>query len=115
MLDKANFIDVTGVHLAKVAQVAYNLSRPQGLGFLHYQPGEISLDQAKTLVKPSPFDGLVLYLDYVAGRAVKMAIYEEGGKLYMERRWFDHTVEDMRTLLKECGLDPKEADARGGE
>ncbi len=43
-------IEITGVDLRKFIQEVYALSRPQGLGILHYQEGDLSDDEAKSIV-----------------------------------------------------------------
>jgi hypothetical protein len=34
-------IDISGIDLVKFAQAVYELSKPQGLGFLHFSPGPL--------------------------------------------------------------------------
>ena len=40
-------IEVTNVDLAVLAQKAYELSAPKGMGYLHYTPGPITYEQAR--------------------------------------------------------------------
>jgi hypothetical protein len=80
-----------------IVKEAYNLSVPQGLGFLHYQAGTLDDAVIDDLIND---DGTVR-IDYLAGRAVKLNIHKDkkDGKLYLPERWFDHTEEQLYKLL----------------
>lgn len=98
-------IDVTGVDLIKFAQKAYELSKPQGLGFLHFQSGGLShTDAGGCLGKPG--DRCALDMDYVFGRACKMIVFREGDKLQIRDAWYDHTDSQLAALLKEFNIEP---------
>ena len=43
-------IDLTGVSLPRLVQAAYNLSKPQGYGWLHAEPGDLPLEEAEAVV-----------------------------------------------------------------
>lgn len=78
---KQNEINLNGVDLIKLTQVAYDLSVPQGLGFLHSENGSLSQEEAKDLVDPFSKDkNIALGLDYVKGRAVKLNVFRDGEK-----------------------------------
>jgi hypothetical protein len=97
-------IDCTGIDLVKLAQEAYRLSVPQGLGFLHFTSEPLSVEEAKTLVN---LEGrsIVLDMDYVHGRAVKLCVRKnEGGTLSLPDSWYDHTDEQYRELLQSVGI-----------
>jgi hypothetical protein len=66
-------IDITGLDKAEVLAALYNASRPQGLGVLHYRPGDMSVDDARKLLVP--IRGR-FYFDYVGGRPLKVDINE---------------------------------------
>ena len=98
-------IEVTNVDLAVLAQKAYDLSAPKGMGYLHYTPEPITYEQAKGLVDHNhrmfPLD-----LDYVNGRAVKLTVRrEKDGRLWLEDTWFDHTMSQYRELLAYVGIE----------
>jgi hypothetical protein len=100
-----NQIVVTGIDLVKLTQQAYALSRPQGMGFLHFTEGELSQADAQKLVdRSSGQSRIALSLDYVVGRAVKLTVFKDKIGLFMDTRWFDHTDEDLRKLLKACDV-----------
>lgn len=44
----------------------YNASQPQGMGFLHFTPEEMTADEAKELLKQTT------YFDYLKGRVMKV-------------------------------------------
>lgn len=97
------FVDVTGVDLVKLTQEVYARSGPQGLGYMHYLPGPLPEEEARAIVEAQnrAEDRVPLHLDYLKGRACKMVVWRSNeGKLYIRRDWFDHTEEQMQSLLQ---------------
>lgn len=98
-------IDITGIDLVKFAQKVYELSAPQGLGFLHYTPEPLTEEEAKKctyLDREPPYahgSGVVLDMDYVKGRACKMVVWQKDGKLKIREPWYDHTDGIFKELL----------------
>jgi len=80
------------------------LSVPQGLGFLHAQDGPLPEDVAKKIVEQSNYRNVKLSMDYVSGRACKMVVWENDGKLEMRDSWHDHTDEQLKGLLSEFDI-----------
>jgi hypothetical protein len=98
-------IEVTGIDLVKCAQEVYALSSPQGMGFLHYQEGGLSEDDAKAVVdRCAAHISCALDMDYVKGRACKFHIRRQDGKLFTNKRWYDHTDSDLNELLSRLGI-----------
>lgn len=91
-------IDITGIDMVKFVKAVYDLSNPQGMGFVHFTPEPLSDEEAKSLIKE---DGTVS-LDYVKGRACKMHVFKEDDKLYINDTWFDHTDKELEQLLMMC-------------
>ena len=72
-------IDLRGVeNLAEVLVALYNASRPLGLGFLHYTPGDMELDEASRIMKryegKDTAGGISSHFDYLKGRIMKVCI-----------------------------------------
>jgi len=70
-------IDTTGLDNAAVLAVLYNNSKPLGMGFLHFDPELMTVDEAHTLLAENvrarpPGDGA--YFDYLKGRVMKVII-----------------------------------------
>ena len=97
-------IDVTGVDLVKFAQKVYELSVPQGLGFLHFTPKPLSDEEAKELICNGELD-----MDYVHGRACKMNVRDNK----INDAWYDHTDDQLKELLDAFGIKAKTAAAHG--
>jgi|SRR5882762_6893106 len=99
-------IDVTNVDLKEFIKEAYNLSKPVGLGFLHFQPGDLEdADVEKILNKQSVNkDGECLSMDYINGRSCKMHIFNKDGHLFIHDNWYDHTENQLKELLQKFGL-----------
>lgn len=98
-----NSIEVTGVDLVELVKAVYDNSRPQGLGLMHYQPGGLTDEQAKSLIG---YDGKIpVSLDYVSGRACKFVVFRDGEQLFIRDQWFDHSQDQLRKMLTSLGLD----------
>ena len=59
-------MNIKGMDKAAVLAALYNHARTQGLGILHYQPGNMSLEEARNLLKTQS------YFDYLKGRVLKI-------------------------------------------
>lgn len=98
-----NMIEITGANLVEVVKAVYDLSRPQGMGFLHFDSAPLTDEEAKSLIAFTnprvPVD-----LDYVKGRACKFFVRrEEDGTLWIQNSWYDHSDHDLQDLLKRIG------------
>lgn len=92
-------IDVTGVDLVTFVQAAYDLSVPQGLGFIHARSGSLSTEEAKEVIA----GGHPVNMDYVHGRSVKLNIIEEDEKWTIGDTWYDHTDATYDEFLVRIG------------
>jgi len=68
-------IDTSKYDKADVLRVLYDASKPQGMGFLHFEPTPMTRDEADSLLK-----GGSNYFDYLKGRVMKVQI-DDSGKL----------------------------------
>lgn len=108
-------IKITGVDLVKFVQKTYELSQPQGLGFMHAEPGGLSEDDAKAILDRDKEGRVAASMDYVKGRACKMTVFREGDDLFVRPQWYDHSVGQLKTLLSEFGIDlPEQEDSPAG-
>ena len=94
-------IDVTGVNMVELVKKAYELSRPQGLGMLHFTPDPLTDEEAQSYIQ----EDRVFYLDYVKGRACKLGVVLKDGKLMMSTPWYDHSDLDLVKLLAHVGIE----------
>ncbi len=101
-------IDVTGIDLVKLLQEAYNLSRPQGAGYLRYRPGPLTDEKAREFVdvarEANP--AFALKVDYLHGRSLKLLVKRAGDRWTMRSTWLDHTDLELVELLYRCGFNP---------
>ena len=76
-------------------RAAYDLSHPQGMGYLHFNPKPMTEEQAQKIIDDQSKWGRI-NLDYVSGRAVKLTFYvdEEGHYVIDGEGWFDHSDEN---------------------
>lgn len=81
---------------------AYDVSRAQGFGLMHYREylPEPDLRRVLDSINWDQGPGMFLAVDYLVGRSVKLFILkDDGGQLYVANKWFDHTMEDQRQML----------------
>lgn len=62
-------ISIKGLDKAEVFRRLYNAAQPQGMGFLHYDPKDMTIEEAREYIS-NPYDGY--YFDYVKGRVMKV-------------------------------------------
>ena len=109
MLSK-ELIDITGANLTDLIMVVYSLSVPQGLGYLHYETNNITNKEAAEIIEHFKARDLmhgyrcILHIDYLKGRSCKFYVFERDGKRYINRRWYDHTDQQLKSLLKAVGV-----------
>lgn len=66
-------IDIKGLNKAEVLAALYNNSKPQGLGFLHFDPKEMKAAEAEEILKQTT------YFDYLKGRVMKVDLSSDDG------------------------------------
>lgn len=71
-------IDIKGLTKASVLAALYNASRPQGLGFLHFTPEDMTEQEAERALTADigPFQR-PMYFDYVRGRVLKVDLSKD--------------------------------------
>lgn len=99
-------IDITKVDLKELIRHAYDLSNPQGMGFMHYRPGPIPEELVEDILKDTS-SYCALSMDYVMGRAVKLSVHKDGDKLSLPDKWFDHDNGTYQILLDRLGINHK--------
>ncbi len=62
-------IDISSFDKADVLRVLYDCARTQGLGVLHYTPGDMTREKAEKLLEINKEN---LYFDYLGGRVMKI-------------------------------------------
>ena len=60
-------ISIKGIDKAEVLAKLYNASKPQGLGFMHYDPEEMRAEEAQAILNENPG-----YIGYLRGRVMKV-------------------------------------------
>lgn len=89
--------------LRNTIRKAFELSKPQGMGWYQYDPSHtITDDEIDTWVQKN--GDWRLALDYVKGRAVKLCIYyddvvHQRPYIIDDGGWFDHSDADWKELL----------------
>lgn len=97
-------INITGTNLEEFVQHVYELSEPQGMGFVHYEEGPLTEDEIKQVLENSEYERIVLSMDYIKGRACKMTVFKEGDQLLIRDSWFDHSEKLLDELLERISI-----------
>ena len=63
-------VSLAGLDKAEVLAALYNASRPQGMGFLQYNPAPMTVEEARRI-------GPERYLDYLQGRVMKVDLSKD--------------------------------------
>jgi len=71
MVDKV--INISKMNKAEVLSALYNAAKPQGMGYLHYDPTKMSVKEAAYIIEESP----TTYFDYLKGRVLKVDLNDE--------------------------------------
>ena len=66
-------IDTTGLKKSAVLATLYNASKPQGLGFLQFDPAPMTEEEAEEILKTGT------YFDYLKGRVMKVDLKDDTG------------------------------------
>ncbi len=102
---RPGMIEVTGVPLEALVRAAYRPIRPQGLGFMHFQEGDLDDETVAAIIKKDANSrGVAVGMDYVKGRSCKFYVYREGERLFIKSRWYDHSDGQLRDLVSGVGL-----------
>ncbi len=96
-------IDVTKASLAGLVQAAYSLSKPQGLGILHYEEGDLTSAEVVEIISRR-HGSCAVNMDYVNGRACKFNVKVKENRYYVRNVWHDHSDHQFKILLEAVGL-----------
>ena len=66
-------ISIQGLNKAAVLAALYNASKPQGMGFMHYDAKPMTTEEAQQLLDSDPCQ----YFDYLKGRVMKIGLSKE--------------------------------------
>jgi len=97
-LNTDDTLEITGANLIDVVKAAYDLSKPVGMGFMHYTPEPLTDDEARELINGDR-SGVALSLDYVKGRACKLVVFKDEERLFVRKDWYDHSDSDLDKLI----------------
>lgn len=98
-------LEITGVDVKDLIRESYNLSSPQGLGYLHYEKGPLQEEIVEQLDGARSFKNVRVSMDYVLGRAVKLTVHQKNDRLFIPEEWYDHIPEQYDELFSRLGLE----------
>lgn len=108
-------VDVTDCDLREIVKAAYDMSSPQGMGHLHFDPAPLTEEEVDSVMKNFPVGGVLVSLDYVKGRSCKFHVHEDAKGRYIQSPWYDHTDQQFAELVSQIGATmPKAEDAEHG-
>lgn len=65
-------MNIKGLNKAEVLAALYNAAKPQGMGFLSYDPKPMTVEEAQEIL-----DSGQTYFDYVFGRVMKVDLSKD--------------------------------------
>lgn len=68
----SSMVSIKGLKKTAVLAALYNAAKPQGMGFLHYDPTPMTEEEAAQLIDNGEESGA--YFDYLQGRVMKIRI-----------------------------------------
>jgi hypothetical protein len=94
-----HIVNIAGLNKAEVLAALYNASRPQGMGFLHYDPKPMTMEEAEELIEHCGPDRLSF--DYLKGRVMKINLSEdEVNTFYYNRDNGENAAENVIEILR---------------
>jgi hypothetical protein len=90
-------INITGIDKAEILRALYNYSRPLGMGILHFTPEDMTVAEARELLKSQT------YFDYLKGRVMKIDLSSDSLRddLYDRDNGRGACYSALRHLIKE--------------
>lgn len=88
-------MDISKLDKAEVLRVLYNNAKPLGYGVFHYKPFDMTIEEARELLKDQT------NFDYVGGRVLKIHLDGSEMRTDLYNRDNPTTAED---ILKNAGL-----------
>lgn len=111
MIDPKCYIEIPADKLRDAVKLAFDLSAPQGLGFLHHREGGLEDEVVSEIIERDKDGCVAASMDYVHGRSCKFHVYRGGDygnhddKLYIQSSWYDHSDRDLEELLTGLGIE----------
>jgi len=105
------YIEIPADKLRDAIKIAFELSSPQGLGFLHHRPGGLEEEVVDEIVNREGTGHIAASIDYVHGRSCKFTVFRGGDygnhndRLYIRSSWYDHGDYALEQLLTRIGVD----------
>lgn len=108
-MSKLGMIKITGCDLEALVKKAYQLSRPQGLGWIDKSQDkkELTDNEVSNILSAPHEDWVPVQIDYLHGKAVKLTVFRFDDQLYVENYWHDHSDQDFLALLSSIGIPEK--------
>lgn len=97
-MDTISEINISKMDKAEVLVALYSAAKPQGLGFLHFDPTPMSKNEAPSLLDSYPG----MYFDYLKGRVMKVKLSGDVLETWLYDRDNGHNA--AWHALKDAGL-----------
>lgn len=89
-------MDIKGYDKNELFRLLYNHAQPFGLGFLHYDPTNMTIKEAKEIIKEA---GNNLYFDYFKGRSMKVNLSGDDVDTFCYNRDSHVTAEELLSRM----------------
>ena len=77
-------MDITGLDRSAVLAALYNAARPQGMGFLAFDPTPMGREEAQEILGGLPLRDA--YIDYLKGRVMKIDVTRDSLDTHLYNR-----------------------------
>lgn len=74
-----------GLTKAEALRKLYNSAKPQGMGFLHYEPKPMTIEEAEDVIQFLKDEDWPIKFDYHKGRVMKVDLSNDS----VELQWYD--------------------------
>ena len=102
-MNTEHMIEITGCDLSIFIKKVYELSAPQGLGFLHAKNGPLEDSEVESILMDG-CDRIAVEMDYVKGRSCKMVVFKKDDRIFIRDAWYDHSDNQLSELISSIGI-----------
>ena len=102
-MNTENMIEITGCDLSVFIKKVYDLSQPQGLGFIHAKAGPLEDQEVESILRHG-CDKIPVDMDYINGRACKMMVIQDDDRIFIQDAWYDHSDDQLCELISSIGI-----------
>lgn len=98
--DSEYHVRIQSTNFEEIMNNVYSLSRPQGLGILHFEEGNTMPKECMAYYKQQMEEKKSAHADYTKGRSMKFNLYQDDKGYFTENNLVDHSDEQLKALME---------------